>query len=73
MKSNSLVNTPAGLTFTLHPYLSPKIGSSESIPVLRDTLEELTDRLEAENPGMQFDYSLMDKLPRKNLWFVDIL
>lgn len=68
-----MINTPEGLTLTLHPHLAAKLDNSDAIPVLRETLEEFTEELEEENPGMQFDFSMMNQLPRKNLWFLDIL
>lgn len=73
MKSNPMINTPEGLTLTLQPYLAAKLDNSDAIPVLRDTLEAFTEELEEENPGMQFDFSQMNQLPRQNLWFIDIL
>lgn len=73
MRSNPMINTPEGLTLTIHPYLTAKLDNSDAVPVLRATLEAFTEELEEENPGMQFDFSMMNQLPRKNLWFLDIL
>ena len=54
-----MINTPEGLTLTLHPYLAAKLDNSDAIPVLRETLEAFTEELEEENPGMQFDFGMM--------------
>ena len=57
----------------LYPYLTERINHLDSIPLGRRELKEYTAYLEAKNEGLKFDYTYMDALPRKNLWFVEIL
>ena len=45
----------------------------DSIPIMREDLIKFTSDLEKETPGISFDYSEMDKLPHKDLWFIDII
>jgi len=57
----------------LYPYLAEKMDNSDSIPIMRDKLVKFTKKLENDHPGILFDWTEMNKLPRKNLWFIDIL
>ena len=72
LKSHPQVKSPEGLTIVLYPYLTEKVDFLDSVPVLREDLEEFTSELELLHEGIKFDYSLMNKLKRKNLWFLDI-
>jgi len=45
----------------------------ESVPIIRKELIQFTEEIELLNPGIKFDYGLMNKLKHKNLWFIDIL
>ena len=51
-----------GLTIVLHPHLTEKLDFIDSVPVLREDLEEFTAELELTYDGIKFDYSLMNKL-----------
>jgi len=71
--THSFINVPSGLTITLDPYLAEKIDFIDSIPVSRKELLAFTNSLEDSHPGIIFDYTYMDSLEHKNLWFLDIL
>ena len=53
--------------------MAEKIDFIDSIGILRKDLIDFTKEIEVLNPSIKFDYSEMDKLAHKNLWFVDIL
>ena len=44
-----------------------------AVPIMRKDLQQMTDRIEKDNPGIKFDYSVMDSMQRKNLWFIDVM
>ena len=57
----------------LHPFLTDKLDSSDSIPQLREELVDFTEQIMEENPGFRFDFVDMNQFERMNLWFLDIL
>ena len=73
LKSHPSRNTKDGLTIVLHPFLTDRVNHIDSIPVPREDLKQFTDILQHEHPGLHFDYYLMDKLERTNLWYLEIL
>ena len=40
---------------------------------MRKELIEFTNKMKILHPGYEFDFSEMDILSRKNLWFLDVL
>ena len=63
----------SGACLVLYPYLTERINDLDSVPLTRRELTEYTAYLEAKNDGLVFDYTFLDALPRRNLWFVEIL
>jgi len=67
------MNEPDGITIVLHPFLVERIDSLDSVPILREELINFTFEMELLNPGIYFDYSVMNELERRNLWFIEVL
>ena len=64
---------PKGLELILLPYITEKINFLDSIPVLPHQLYAFTDEMQLLHPGVSFDYSLLEELGGRNLWFLDVL